>query len=262
MIFDGKTLASEKTKQLKEKFQRLESHPLVVIFQVGDDLASKIFIDLKTKKAMELGVVVEHVKLPAGEDQLLEELCLARLLDDQVNGVMIQLPAVGIENKRIEQILAMISPKKDVDGLNPESGVLPAVVRAVETAYEEYVKSLGLPKNIAVVGAKGNLGKKFVNIFSKKAVVIGFDQGDDLSSLNEADLVILCTGVAGLVSSSLLKDKAGVIDLGASVGEFVSDSDKYEGFWTPVPGGIGPMTVVSLFENLFDLVSERSSVRI
>lgn len=261
MKFDGRKTADIIAVNLKEDIEKLPFQPYLVIFQLGDDAASNVFIGLKKKKAAELGVVVEHIKLARSDRANLEKLILDRSADEQVHGIMVQLPAEGLTKAETEKVLSMIPVHKDVDGLNEMSGVSPAVIRAVIYALDEY-KKLRVPEKIVIVGAKGNIGSKLTERLRVEGYeAVGLDIGDDFGQIGEADLLILTTGKSDLVEEKNIKMGAGVIDLGSPTAEFLDQGLNRAGFLTPVPGGIGPLTIVSLFSSLRDLVFERKSAK-
>ena len=104
---------------------------------------------------------------------------------------------------------------------------------------------------VGVVGSEGQVGKRLVDRFSKLGFeVLGFDVGDDLKALKKCGVIISATGQAGLIKQEMVKDGVIAIDLGFPVGDFDSSVAEKASFFTPVPGGVGPVTVVSLFENL------------
>ncbi len=171
--------------------------------------------------------------------------------------MLVQLPIVGAGKKETEEILGLIPLDKDVDGLNPSSKFVPAVVRAVEKILDEIKVT---PMNsVAVVGAKGMVGRRLVSSIKYLGFrEIGeFDLGDDLKKLRNYWVVISATGQAGLIKPEMVRDGVVAIDLGYPKGDFdpsassgqVPISEKAK-FFTPVPGGVGPVTVVCLYENL------------
>ena len=162
------------------------------------------------------------------------------------DGALIQLPVEDMS------ILKQIPIEKDVDGLNEESGFLPAAVVAVERILESRILNLESSKmRIAVVGARGFIGKRLESrIKSQEWDVTGLDKGDDLDRLVDFDVVISATGVAGLIKKEMVKTGMVAIDLGFPKGDFASDVAGKAGFFTPVPGGVGPVTIACLYENL------------
>jgi len=244
MTFDGVGLAEEIRRGL------LESGKLVgkrlVVFQTGD--RESVYVRLKRKMGDSLGVKVE-VKIINDLEKLKKEI-LKVGKDSEVNGVLVQLPIVGASETERDEILRLIPEDKDVDGLNPDGGkFLPAVVVAVEKTLEKFeVCKL----KIGVVGAKGIVGRGLMRRFEDDLglVVEGFDMGDDLDELKRCDVVISATGQVSLIKPDMVKDGVIAIDLGYPKPDFEEGVKEKAEFFTPVPGGVGPVTVVSLFENL------------
>lgn len=235
MIFDGNGFAKDKKEKLMTEGVLMGKK--LVIFQSGDKEST--YVRLKREMGESLGVKVKVVFSDGPVD--------LTSLDKDVDGVLVQLPITGVDEKERDEILRMIPQEKDVDGLNPDSEVfLPAVVVAVEKILEKAGVNQMENPSIAVVGSKGMIGKVLV----KKFEATGFDMGDDLSKLVDFDVVISATGQAGLIKQGMVKKGVVAIDLGYPKADFEEKVRKKAGFITPVPGGVGPVTVVSLYENL------------
>ena len=234
MVFDGNRLAKEIKEELAASGELVGKR--LIIFQTGDKEST--YVRLKREMGESLGVKVRVVFSEGAPD-------LTRL-NENVDGVLVQLPIVGVDEKGRDDILRQIPKEKDVDGLNPDSNVfLPAVVVAVE----KILVKVGVDKDkmtVAVVGSKGMIGKALVKRFSAK----GFDMGDDLARLKDFDVVISATGQPGLVKASMVKEGVVAVDLGYPKADFDDGVKEKASVITPVPGGVGPVTVLSLFENL------------
>ena len=152
-------------------------------------------------------------------------------------------------------VLYSIRPERDVDGLKRESPFTPAAVRAVIHILGE-APSLG--KKAIVIGSKGFFGSKLVEKLKERDLrVLGVDKEDKnlKSKVEDADIVISAAGVPNLITGDMVKNEAVVVDLGAPQGDVLFDEVvKKASFVTPVPGGVGPVTVVSLLENLVEAV--------
>lgn len=157
--------------------------------------------------------------------------------DETVTGIMIQLPlGFGILDL---DIASGIACEKDVDGLRKDSPFLPAAVLAVK-------KILTQTGSICIVGSKGFIGRKLMQIYPN---AIGMDKENfDSEKIKEFDIVISATGQEGLIKD--IKEGAVCIDLGFPRGDFSPECNRRASFFTPVPGGVGPITVACLFENL------------
>jgi len=175
---------------------------------------------------------------------------------------MVQLPVPGIEKDKARELLEIIPKDKDVDGFSSENlrliatgeqEFVPATVMAVGKIMDEAIREVGLDierMKVAVVGSEGMVGKPLIAQLKRFGFEVGeFELGDELS-LSEYDVVISATGQAGLIKQSMVKKGVVAIDVGFPKGDFEEGVDKVASFITPVPGGVGPMTVVCLFENL------------
>jgi methylenetetrahydrofolate dehydrogenase (NADP+) / methenyltetrahydrofolate cyclohydrolase len=253
MIFDGPALAREIEKSLR-KDSGLKGKRLVIIQADGEEKESG-YIRLKREMGESLGVEIEVRDI--SKLQTLKKEILKLGEDPRVDGVMVQLPIKEASRKERDEVLRLISFKKDVDGLNPEGNIfLPSVVVAVERVFnlatetlKEKDKKINL--KIGIVGSEGIVGKALVKRFEILGHrVIGIDMGDDLGQLKNCDVVISATGKKGLIKSLMIKEGVVVIDLGYPKGDFDKEVESKAKFFTPVPKGVGPLTIVSLFENL------------
>ncbi len=246
MVFDGKKFAAELEKELVES-GKLAGKSLLVLQCDGTNKESA-YVRLKRETGERLGVKVKTQELENSK-QLKEKIKSKEI--DGCDGVLVQLPILGATKEETEGILNLIPIEKDVDGLNSASLFQPAVVRAVEKVMDS-IKVTPL-NSLAVVGARGMVGKRLVTRLTKLGFTkIGiFDIGDDLNKLEDYWVVISATGSAGLIKASLLREGVVAIDLGYPQGDFRFDEVKKKAsFITPVPGGVGPMTVECLYENL------------
>jgi len=288
VIFDGKKLAAEKEKILAKKMAEFKKKtgitPKLVAVMVGENPASELYLQKKSQAAKRVGIEIEIFKL----NKLIELIKLIREKnkDEKTHGVMIQMPikiqnpirqpADKIQNSKIKnnqiEILSVINPLKDVDCLTPENfgllamgkpRFLPATVRGIMTIVENWkLKIENL--NVCVVGASNIVGKPLALHLSNlgATVTICRSKTKNLKKYtSQADLLVSATGVPGLIKKDMVKKGAVVIDVGSPVGDVDFENvAKIASFITPVPGGVGPMTVISLLENLFQAASLRYSV--
>lgn len=270
MIIDGKELSKKYADNLKsnifEKIYKGKRKPRLDIFLLSDDTASQKYVSLKKQKGEELGIDVNiYTKLP----QLVVEQKLNKISkDNNVDGVMIQLP-VSNEYDR-DKILSLIPVEKDVDGLSPnslgstfhkkEGYFLSATAQGVVYMLEEHNVQLE-SKNVVIVNASIEIGLPLSAYFlSKKSTVqICNSKTKDLGDkTKQADIVISGTGVAYLIKEDMISEGSIVIDCGYA---FINDKlygdvdfdnvSKKTSLITPVPGGVGPMTIISLFMNTY-----------
>ena len=244
IIFDGKTYALKKKELLKVGVKRLREKgiiPHLATIIVGDDKASLLYVDLKKKFIESLKAQVDIYVL--SEKVSMEEIfsLIDSLNDDEtVHGIMVQLPlpAKFVEDK--DKIIERIDSKKDVDGLKENSNFLhptsKAVLEILSLAIHDTKKTV---ESVCVIGATGMVGRPLVTELKDLA---------DISS--EADCVISATGVMNLVTPAMVKDEAIVIDVGSPHGDVNLLVPDKASFITPVPGGVGPVTITCLAENL------------
>ncbi len=266
-IIDGKKLAEQHAKVLQQEIAKLPSKPKIVSILIGDDPSSLLYTQIKQKKAEEFGINFEPLYLVTS-DSTWEAVCqkIKELNNDPiVQGIMVQLPLpkefLGSHTTR--ELLDQINPQKDVDGLTSDSPYLPAAVKAVLSILkDEKIAVAG--KNIAVLGASDLVGIPVARELTKTG---GLVYVCDINTSNlraitlEADIIVSATGTPGLVIGKMVKDGVVIIDVGSEKVEdkIVGDVDFNSVYpkvskITPVPGGVGPMTVVSLMENVVQSV--------
>ena len=247
VIFDGKKQAEREANFLEESERVLGKS--LVIFQCDGRTDESAYVRLKKEMGERLGVVVSVVFAKSKRE--LQEMVLAANEDETVDGILVQLPVLGADKDELEQILSSINPEKDVDGLNPKSRFIPAVVRAVERVVEIF--KITEDDKIALVGDKGSIGTRLAErLRGLELNVQGFDKDDDLSKLKDFDCLISATGVSGVITSDMVPEGFTGIDLGYPKGDFSPEAVAKATLITPVPGGVGPMTIVALYENLAD----------
>ena len=247
-VFDGKVYQKELLDSLQKRLLSSKEEPKLVSILVGNDRASEIYTNLKKKACEYVGAHMEIVHFPGetSKDEIKSKI--QNLNEDiTVKGIMIQLPLPEILKSETKNIIETIMREKDIDGMRDDSEFTPATVRAVNQILKLARNEGFLNSNskIAVVGSKGSVGSKIK--FDE-----GFDKGDDLFQLKDFDVVISATGVANLITPEMIKEDAVLIDVGAPLPEFEEGCYEKASFYTPVPGGVGPVTIVSLVENLLD----------
>lgn len=258
IIFDGKGLASEKEKVLTNKVQNLVKRgvtPKLVTILVGNNPASILYTNLKKKAAERIGAVMEVERFGSRVSSNTIIRTINKLnKDNAVHGIMVQFPLPRKFLSFRLQIVKSIDPKKDVDGLLTESAFLPATVKAVLQIIEVAKKEVKHDYNkVTVVGASGMVGRPLVKILRElKYTVFTSDiNTKDLSKDTlKSDLIISATGKSGLIKESMVKEGVTIIDIGAPKGDVDPNVYKKAAFYTPVPGGVGPVTISCLLENL------------
>jgi len=270
VIIDGKALAEEVRNHLKEEVRILKEQynfvPVLAIIMVGNDPASGLYTTNKLKAAEAIGISANRYELAEDiEAAELKELINKLNSDEQVHGIIVQLPLPRHLNE--QDILKEISPEKDVDGLHPLNvGKLvagtaiyaPCTAQGVLALIEKAgVDPTG--KKAVVVGRSEIVGKptSFLLLNRNATVTICHSKTVNLSQeTRQADILVVAVGKAGIITADMVKPGAVVIDVGMNREEagFVGDVDfegvsKVASAITPVPGGVGPMTVVMLMKN-------------
>lgn len=269
-IIDGKALAARIREGLKQKVAEMAAggvRPGLAVILVGDDPASRIYVNNKKKACAELGIYSEEHLLPATVSQA-ELLNLVHRLNAnaRVHGILVQLPLPeGLDERAVIQA---INPRKDVDGFHPVSlGRLvsgqPGLVPCTPAGIMELLKEAGATVKGAecvVVGRSIIVGKpvSLLLLAEHGTVSICHSRTRNLDDVcRRADILVVAAGRPGLVTGSMIKPGATVIDVGMNRlpdGELVGDVDfqsavEVAGAITPVPGGVGPMTIAMLMRN-------------
>ncbi|MEK7458293.1 MAG: bifunctional 5,10-methylenetetrahydrofolate dehydrogenase/5,10-methenyltetrahydrofolate cyclohydrolase [Patescibacteria group bacterium] len=265
MIFDGKAVAYERKKLLKEKISKLP-HLRIYSLVFQEDHPSIIYANLKKKDAESVGVEYEIVILPISTTlEEVKERLLQAGADSTISAIIVQKPAKTLEPNPTwwSEIVSSIHQKKDVDGLRLDRVVLPATARAILSIFDsacEHLRFKPKGKVAVVLGRSEIVGKPVADELEKRYHMIVHRFGrKELATqpeiLKQADLLVSATGQEGLVTDDMLKQGVIVIDAGSPKAE-VNTTGLFEvaSFLSPVPGGVGPMTRVCLLENLIDLV--------
>lgn len=273
MVIDGKKIA----QRILQKLKLLDAPKrFLVAFLLGEDPASVSFLKQKAAVAKELGIEFRLARLSQHTtSEKLHASIEAIASQPKCGGVLVQLPLpVNIGKENISTIMNAVSPGKDVDVLSEHAYKLfetrsniirPPAASVVIKILEEQYSMLAelLEKRVAVVGVGLLVGAPIITLLEGKTRTFGkFRRGSDLSLLNGFDLVILGTGAPGLVKPEMLREGAGVIDFGygRQNGKLCGDLDVNNinelgklSFYTPTPGGTGPVLVAQLFENFYKL---------
>lgn len=271
IILDGKKLAYKITEELKNKTQSLTNKPKLAVLLVGDNPASQIYVRNKQKKAEYIGFESIVIPLPkeATEDNILEHIYILNE-DTNINAILVQLPLPeGINQKRI---IEAIDPIKDVDGftsynfgrlaLGYKPYAYPCTPKGILKLLEEYnIEIQG--KNVVVIGRSNIVGKPVSFMLQQKnaTVTMANSYTQNLKeTAKQADIIISAIGKSKFITDEYVKENAIVIDVGINrtndslCGDVDFDSVKEKtSFITPVPGGIGPMTIAMLMENTYEL---------
>ncbi len=281
-IIDGKTIGALVRAEVREKAARLTEasgiRPCLATVLVGDDPASRVYVRNKGKACQEAGMLSRQIDLPASVPEA-ELLALVAFLnaDDDVHGILVQFPLP----KHIDatKVIEAISPEKDVDGLHPVNAGrllagMPAFVPCTPLGILRMLdhEKVELRSRHAVVVGRSNLVGKPVAILllSRHATVtICHSRTNDLPGIvRQGDVVVAAVGKAGMVRGSWIREGAVVIDVGINRtpdGKLVGDvafeeAKEVAAKITPVPGGVGPMTIAMLLHNTLAAAERRAPV--
>ena len=276
-LIDGKEIAKEVYRDLRRKTAELAAKgiiPGLTVIIVGEDPASQTYVASKEKRALKLGYNGRVIRMPADTKQ--EELCavIDKLNgDDTVDGILVQLPLPRHLDKN--EVIRHISPAKDVDGFHVlNSGALfsglHGFVPCTPKGIMKLIDSTGVSiegKNAVVIGRSLIVGKPVAMLLLERnaTVTICHSKTADIAShTKNADVLVAAVGIPGFVKGDMIKPGAVVIDVGINrVGEVLrgdvdfDEAAKVAGHLTPVPGGVGPMTIAMLMENTYLAALER-----
>jgi methylenetetrahydrofolate dehydrogenase (NADP+)/methenyltetrahydrofolate cyclohydrolase len=275
-LMDGKALAERIRAEVAEEVKELGEVGLTTVL-VGDDPASEIYIRRKQEGAREAGILSRDYRL--AEDTTEEELLalIAELnADDSVDGILVQLPLPPqIDEPRV---IDALDPTKDVDGFHPvnagklflgQDGLVAATPTGIMTLLDEYEVPL-VGARAVVVGRSTIVGKPVALLLLARhaTVTICHSRTADLAAhTRDADVLVVATGQARLITPDMVKKGATVIDVGMNRteeglrGDVDPAAAERAGLMTPVPGGVGPMTIASLLRNTVKAARARALLR-
>ncbi len=285
LVLDGRKAAAEIRGELRERIVRLRDRgitPKLTLIRVGEDPASIVYVRNKTKACAETGIESDLLALPEGAPA--EEIARAidsRVADPAVHGILLQLPLPG--GRDPVPLLLRISPEKDVDGFHPVNiGRLclgsPGFVPCTPLGVFELLRRNGIDldgMHVAVIGRSTTVGRPLANLLSMKApgrnatvTLLHTGSREPWLIARTADVVIAAAGRMGLVDDRWIRAGAAVVDVGMHRGEdgrLTGDVDaravaEVAGWLSPVPGGVGPMTVACLLANTVQAAESLSGV--
>ena len=271
VIIDGKELAKKYRAKLKVKCDELKNkgiNPKLAVIMVGNDKASQIYVKNKSKVCEEIGITFEEYLLNENikQDELIN-LIEKLNQDDSINGILLQSPIPS--NLDINEAFRKISPEKDVDGFNPinvgklalnQDTFVSCTPYGIMKMFESYDIDL-TGKNVTIIGRSNIVGKPLIQCCLNKnaTVTVCHSKTKDLKEhTKNADILIVAIGKPKFVTDDMVKDGAVVIDVGINRdenGKLTGDVDfesveKKASYITPVPGGVGPMTIAMLMNNV------------
>lgn len=278
ILMDGKALAAKLKRQVREEAEKLPRRPGLAVILVGDDPASRVYVNGKKKDCEECGFYSE-------EYALLKETSQRELLDlveelnarEDMDGILVQLPLPTHLDQ--EEVLKAIDPRKDVDCFHPENvgamfvgaaGFLPCTPAGVMALLDEYgIDPAG--KHAVVLGRSNIVGKPMAMLLLGRnaTVTVCHSKTPNLTELcRQADILVSAVGKVGVVSADMVKEGAVVVDVAMnrdSQGKLCGDVDaavsERASYLTPVPGGVGPMTRAMLMKNTLFSARRRQNLQ-
>lgn len=275
-IIDGRKIARHHEEILKEKIRSLDRPPTLHTILVGEDEGSKVYIGVKDRGCKRVGIETEthHLAEDTSQEALVDTI-MGLNEDDSVDGILVQMPLP--EHLDTSEIISTVSIEKDVEGMHPynlgrlitgDESVVPCTPGGIITMLEyEGVHLEG--KEVCIVSHSTVVGKPMaLMMLSRDATVtVVHEYTKDITDFTKrADVLITAAGVPGLIRKEMVKKDAVVIDVGMNrleSGELVGDAEfdtvkERAGKITPVPGGVGPTTVLTLLKNTYRLSDKLS----
>lgn len=268
-LLDGKKVKLEKLEQLKSKILELNEKVGLAVIQIGDDPASCVYVRQKANMASTLGYYFEHIKL---SEEVTEDEVLGLIdklnVDDRIDGMLVQMPIPKhLDSKKIQN---SIVPFKDVDGLTDVNmgrlshgveSLVPCTPSGIMTLLRYYGIDVS-DKNVVIVGRSDLVGKPLAALMLNEnaTVTVCHSKTKNLRSFtHQADILVVAVGKANLIDSSYVKEGVVVVDVGINRlkdGSLCGDVDfesvkDVASYITPVPGGVGQMTVYELANNTY-----------
>ena len=281
IIIDGKELAKKIRANLKiecEELKNKQINPKLAVIMVGDDLASKVYVRNKSKACEDVGIEYKEYLLSSNTKQKeLIELIEKLNQDKRINGILLQSPIPA--NLDINEAFRTISPQKDVDGFNPvnvgklvlnQDTFLSCTPYGIMKLFEKYNIDL-TGKNVVILGRSNIVGKPLMHCCLNKnaTVTVCHSKTQNLAQkAKEADILISAIGKAQFVTADMVKENAVVIDVGINRlenGKITGDVDfenvkEKASYITPVPGGVGPMTIAMLMNNVIKATKRQNGM--
>lgn len=267
MILDGKALSDQIKDDLTKKVKNYLIKPCLAVIQIGNDEASNVYIKAKEKACNTVGINFIHVKF---EEDTTEQEVINKIVelnnDTYVNGILLQLPLPSQFNQ--DKLLNLINKNKDVDGLTDinagllfkgNSNLVPCTPLGIVTLLKEYKIDL-IGKHVVIIGKSNLVGKPLAILLLQEGatVTICHSKTNNLKQFTKrADILVSAVGKKDLVTKDMVKENSVIIDVGINrvAGKLYGDVDfenvkDIVSFITPVPGGVGPMTVAMLLSNV------------
>ncbi len=266
-IIDGKKIRDEIKNNLIDEIKNLDEKLKLVVIQVGDNPASDIYVRNKKKLCEETGIIFEHKKYDSIDEETLIKEIEKLNNDEQVTGILVQLPLPKEINET--RVIEKIDYKKDVDGLTSKNignlyskqrGIIPCTAYGIMKIFDyENIPLEG--KNVVLIGRSKLVGIPLISLLLNKnaTVTICHTKTKNIKEITKkADILIVAAGKKGLVTKDMINNNTIIIDVGINRedGKIYGDVDKNViescNAITPVPGGVGPLTVIMLVNNVLE----------
>lgn len=280
MIIDGKLVANKVLEDLKDKVSKQTEKPGLAVILANDNPASRVYVSSKEKRALELGYKSSIYRLGRNIKQgdiikLIHELNE----NPSIHGILIQLPLYDHLDK--DKLIEIINPKKDVDGFHPinvgrlHSGLKPYAICCTPLGIIKLLDYYNIEltgKTAVVVGRSNIVGKPMAELLNQRnaTVTLAHSKTKNLKSVTKtADIIVSATGKPNMITSDMVKKGAVIIDVGIlkDDGGHLCGEVEFEkikdiaSYITPVPGGVGPMTIAMLMQNTYDLFIEAQNAK-
>ena len=278
VLLDGKALSEKILVQLESSISKLVKKPKLAVILVGNNAASQIYVRNKQKSALKIGMesLIIELNEDVTEDNLIEHIHILNE-DRDINGILVQLPLPKHINTL--KIIESIDPMKDVDGFHPlNAGKLftgqipysyPCTPKGIIRLLQEYNIAIE-GKNAVIVGRSNIVGKPLSMLLlnNNATVTIAHSRTKNLREITKnADMIFSAIGQAKFITEDMVKDGATIVDVGINrkddklCGDVDFENVKNKAaFITPVPGGIGPMTIAMLMQNTLDLYKIQNNI--
>lgn len=276
ILLDGKSLSAKIKDELKGNINSYVQTPILAVITIGDDAASEVYVKNKRKACEYVGMSFLHLDYASC---VKEEVVIKKIKqlnkDKSINGIILQLPIP--DNFNVSKIINTIDPSKDVDGLtNTQAGkliqnekcLMPCTPKGIMEILKEYKIELE-EKHVVIVGRSILVGKPLMlECINKNATVtMCHSKTRDLKSYTkDADILIVAAGKKHLIDKTMIKKGSVIIDVGINredgklFGDVNPNVEEVCGYLTPVPGGVGPMTVAMLLKNTFEAYKNQNGI--
>jgi methylenetetrahydrofolate dehydrogenase (NADP+)/methenyltetrahydrofolate cyclohydrolase len=274
-VIDGKKIADKRLEILREKIDEEDLDPRLATVIVGSDPASQMYVRMKHKACEKVGIGSVGIELPADSTTKIVLDSIARLnMDPEISGILVQLPLPGQVDTG--HVVESVLPAKDVDGYHPFNlGLLfsgkprfvPCTPRGIMTLLAEYKITVAGSRAV-VLGRSIDVGRPMSALLTNGDATVTLCHSrtrDVADEMRRADILVSAVGKAHFVTADMVKPGAVVIDVGINQldGKLVGDVDfarvsEVASAITPVPGGVGPMTIATLMENTYRAAKERA----